>query len=61
MIVAERDFHTDRTFDICIYNPDCEFKLTLTDGILSKEGLKLDGDNDNKQGGNFTLWFVDLG
>ncbi len=48
-------------FDICKYDPDCEFKLTLTDGILSKEGLKLDGDSDNKQGGSYTLWFIDIG
>ncbi len=52
---------SNRRFDICNYDPDCEFKLTLTDGILSKEGLKLDGDNDNKQGGNCTIWFIDLG
>jgi hypothetical protein len=63
--INDREFkwvqQSDRNHDICIYDPDCEFKLTLTDGILSKEGLKLDGDNDNKQGGNFTLWFIDLG
>ncbi|MDY0281725.1 MAG: hypothetical protein RBR35_14330 [Salinivirgaceae bacterium] len=63
--INDREFkwvqQSNSRFDICIYNPDCEFKLTLTDGILSKEGLKLDGDNDNKQGGNFTIWFIDLG
>lgn len=63
--ISDREFkwvqQSDRRHDICIYSPDCSFKLTLTDGILSKEGLKLDGDNDNKQGGNFILWFIDLG
>lgn len=63
--ISDREFKwvqlSNRRFDICIYDPDCEFKLTLTDGIRSKEGLKLDGDNDNKQGGNFTIWFIDLG
>ena len=63
--ISDREFKwvqlSNRSFDICIYDPDCEFKLTLTDGIRSKEGLKLDGDNDNKQGGNFTLWFIDIG
>jgi len=51
----------DHRFDICTYDPDCDFKLTLKDGIRSKEGLKLDGDNDNKQGGAYTLWLIDLG
>lgn len=63
--INDREFkwvqESNRRFDICKYDPDCEFKLTLTEGILSKEGLKLDGDNDNKQGGNFTIWFIDLG
>jgi hypothetical protein len=63
--INDREFKwvqgSEKRFDICEYNPDCEFKLTLTDGILSKEGLKLDGDNDNKQGGAFTRWLIDLG
>jgi hypothetical protein len=63
--INDREFKwvqgSERRHDICKYDPDCEFKLTLTDGVLSKEGLKLDGDNDNKQGGDFTLWFIDLG
>jgi hypothetical protein len=63
--ISDREFkwvqHSNRRFDICIYDPDCEFRMTLTDGIQSKEGLKLDGDNDNKQGGDFTLWFIDIG
>jgi hypothetical protein len=52
---------SNKRIDICKYDPDCDFKLTLTDGILSKEGLKLDGNNDNKQGGNFIIWLIDLG
>jgi hypothetical protein len=63
--ISDREFkwvhQSKRRFDICKYDPDCEFKLTLTDGILSKEGLRLDGDNDNKQGGKYILWFIDLG
>jgi hypothetical protein len=63
--ISDREFKwvqiSNSRFNICIYDPDCEFKLTLTDGIRSKEGLKLDGDNDNKQGGNFILWFIDIG
>lgn len=63
--ISDREFkwvqQSERRLDICTYDPDCEFKLTLKDSILSKEGLKLDGDNDNKQGGNFTIWFIDLG
>ncbi len=52
---------SDDRFVVCTYDPDCEFKLTLKDGIRSKEGLKLDGDNDGKQGGVYTLWLIDLG
>lgn len=63
--ISDREFkwvqQSNERFDICKYDPDCEFKLTLTDGILSKEGLKLDGNNDNMQGGNFILWLIDLG
>jgi hypothetical protein len=63
--INDREFkwvqQSGRSIDICKYDPDCEFKLTLTDGIRSKEGLKLDGNNDNKQGGNYTLWFIDIG
>jgi len=63
--ISDREFawvqQSNDRFDICKYDPDCEFKLTLTDGIRSKEGLKLDGDNDNKQGGAYMLWFIDLG
>jgi hypothetical protein len=63
--INDREFkwvqQSSSRFDICKYDPDCEFKLTLTDGILSKEGLKLDGDSDNKQGGSYTLWFIDIG
>lgn len=63
--INDREFKwvqkSGRRLDICKYDPDCEFKITLTDSILSKEGLKLDGDNDNKQGGTFSLWFIDLG
>jgi len=63
--ISDREFKwvqlSNSRLEICTYDPDCEFKLTLTDAILSKEGLKLDGNNDNIQGGNFTLWFIDLG
>lgn len=63
--ISDREFkwvqQSNERIDICKYDPDCEFKLTLTDGILSKEGLKLDGNNDNKQGGNFIIWLIDLG
>jgi hypothetical protein len=63
--ISDREFkwvqQSAQRFDICKYDPDCEFKLTLSDGVLSKEGLKLDGDNDNKQGGTYTLWLIDLG
>lgn len=63
--INDREFtwvqQSKQRFDICTYDPDCEFKLTLSDGIRSKEGLKLDGDNDNKQGGVYTLWLIDLG
>ena len=63
--ISDREFkwvqQSERRLDICKYDPDCEFNLTLTDGVRSKEGLKLDGDKDNKQGGNFTLWLIDLG
>jgi hypothetical protein len=63
--ISDREFkwvqQSNTRFDICKYDPDCDFKLTLTDGIMSKEGLKLDGNNDNIQGGNFILWLIDLG
>jgi hypothetical protein len=63
--INDREFkwvqQSNKRIDICKYDPDCEFKLTLTDGILSKEGLKLDGDNNNMQGGNFVLLFIDIG
>lgn len=63
--ISDREFKweqlSEQRFNICIYDPDCEFRLTLTDGIRSKEGLKLDGDNDNKQGGNFSIMLVDFG
>jgi hypothetical protein len=63
--INDREFkwvqQSNKRIDICKYDPDCEFKITLTDGILSKEGLKLDGDNNNVQGGNFILWLIDLG
>ncbi|MRR52905.1 MAG: hypothetical protein EG822_00135 [Deltaproteobacteria bacterium] len=36
--ISDREFkwvrQGDRNHDVCIYDPDCEFKLTLTDGIL---------------------------
>lgn len=48
-------------FSLCIYDPDCEFELILKDNIRSKQGINLDGDNDNKPGGNFSLWMIDLG
>lgn len=63
--ISDREFtwvqQSENRFVICTYDPDCEFKLTLKDSILSKEGLKLDGDNDNRQGGDFSLWLIDLG
>jgi len=63
--INDREFtwvqQSNDRFDICKYDPDCEFKLTLTDGIRSKEGLMLDGDNDNRQGGAYVLWLIDLG
>ncbi len=63
--INDREFkwvqQSETRFVICTYDPDCEFKLTLKDSILSKDGLKLDGDNDNRQGGHFVLWLIDLG
>lgn len=63
--VNDREFtwtqHANRRLDICIYDPDCEFELILKDNIRSKEGLKIDGNKDNQQGGNFSLWYIDLG
>lgn len=49
------------SFDVCEYNPDCEFKLTLTDDVKSEGGARLDGDNNNQEGGTFTNWFIDIG
>jgi len=61
----EREFFWEQSansvFDICAFKPDCFFKLTLTDSIKSKGGHKLDGDKDNKPGGNFVHNFVYIG
>lgn len=63
--ISNREFiwtqQASRRLDICEYNPDCEFELILKDTILSKEGLRLDGNKDNQPGGDFQLWMIDLG
>jgi hypothetical protein len=53
--------NAEKSLDVCRYDPDCEFKLTLTDEIKSEGGARLDGDNNNQEGGTFTNWFIDLG
>jgi hypothetical protein len=44
--------------DICKFTPGCAFQLTLTDGIKSKDGYKLDGDKNNQPGGDFTRNYI---
>jgi hypothetical protein len=47
--------------DYCDYKPDCNIIFTLTDDIKSKQGTKIDGDNDDKEGGNFVAFFIIMG
>lgn len=47
--------------DYCDFKPDCQIVLTLTDDIKSKQGAKIDGDNDDKEGGNFVAFFMIIG
>lgn len=59
-----REFVWDQSaksvFDLCSFQgyPECDFRLTLTDGIKSKEGLKLDGDKNHQPGGDFMQTFI---
>ncbi len=61
--VNDREFVWDQSaqsvLDICSFSaPDCIFMLRLTDGIKSKEGLKLDGDKNHQPGGDFNKHFI---
>lgn len=49
------------TVNFCEYTPDCKIVFTLTDEIRSKQGTKIDGDNDGKEGGNFVAVIPLLG
>lgn len=49
------------TVNFCDYTPDCFVTFTLTDEIRSKQGAKIDGDNDGKEGGNFVASIPLLG
>ncbi len=61
--VNDREFIWDHdaqnVLDICTFlaGPVCRFWLRLTDEILSKEGLKLDGDKNHQPGGDFDMYF----
>jgi len=45
---------TKNYHDLCTFNPDCSFSLTITDTVTDTFGKKLDGDKDGNPGGNFT-------
>lgn len=49
------------TVNFCEFTPDCFVTFTLTDEIKSKQGAKIDGDNDGKEGGNFVAVIPLLG
>lgn len=52
---------TKSTGDLCSFNPDCGFTLTIMDTVTSSSGDKLDGNKDGQAGGNFTHNFTIIG
>jgi hypothetical protein len=52
---------TQNAHDLCIFNPDCNFILIITESVTDTAGHKLDGDQDGNPGGNFTHIFTIVG
>lgn len=53
---SARDVH-----DLCTFDPDCFFDLTITDSVKDSSGQKLDGDKNGASGGNFHHNFTIIG
>ncbi len=53
---SARDFH-----DLCTFDSDCFFDLTITDSVKDTSGQKLDGDKNGAPGGNLHHNFTILG
>lgn len=39
----------------CTFDPDCEFELIIEDSVRSQAGTALDGDYDDKEGGDYKI------
>jgi hypothetical protein len=47
--------------DLCDFNNNCSFSLTITDSAKDIDGNRLDGDKNGNPGGNFKIIFTIVG
>ena len=44
-------------YQFCSFDPDCDFELIIEDSVRSKGGTALDGDYNDMEGGNFSIFY----